>query len=40
VSVIDHEFEFFFLSGLLGFANITMPSMLSTVTGEDLSTTF
>jgi Flp pilus assembly pilin Flp len=38
VSIINHPFQFFFLGGLLGFANITMPSMLSTVTGEDLST--
>jgi Flp pilus assembly protein TadG len=33
-------FQFFFLSGLLGFGQIAMPSMLSTITGEDLSTTF
>lgn len=38
VSIERHPFEFFFLGGLLNFANITMPSMLSTVTGEDLST--
>jgi Flp pilus assembly protein TadG len=37
VSIINHPFQFFFLGGLLSFANITMPSMLSTVTGEDLS---
>jgi hypothetical protein len=37
VSIINHPFQFFFLGGLLGFANITMPSMISTVTGEDLS---
>lgn len=36
VSLVDVPFRFFFLSGLLGFANITMPNMLSTVTGEDL----
>jgi Flp pilus assembly protein TadG len=36
VSLMNVPFKFFFLSGLLGFANITMPSMLSTVTGEDL----
>ena len=40
VSLQNVQFQFFFLSGLLGFANITMPSMLSTITGEDLSTTF
>lgn len=33
-------FQFFFLSGLLGFGQVAMPSMLSTITGEDLSTTF
>jgi hypothetical protein len=37
VSIVNHPFQFFFLGGLLGFANFTMPSMLSTVTGEDLS---
>jgi hypothetical protein len=37
MSIINHPFQFFFLGGLLGFANITMPSMISTVTGEDLS---
>lgn len=37
VSLRNVNFNFFFLSGLMGFANITMPSMLSTVTGEDLS---
>jgi Flp pilus assembly protein TadG len=37
VSIINHPFQFFFLGGLLSFANITMPSMISTVTGEDLS---
>lgn len=39
VSIVNHQFQFFFLGGLLNFANITMPNMLSTVTGEDLSTT-
>ncbi|MEO5321780.1 pilus assembly protein [Mesorhizobium sp. CC13] len=33
------NFQFFFLSGLLGFGNIAMPSMLSTVTGEDMKST-
>jgi Flp pilus assembly protein TadG len=37
VSIVNHPFQFFFLGGLLGFANITMPDMLSTVTGEDLN---
>jgi len=40
VSIVNHPFQFFFLGGLLGFANITMPDMHSTVTGEDLSTTY
>lgn len=30
-------FEFFFLGGLLGFENIDVPPMRSTVTGEDLA---
>ncbi|MER8411582.1 TadE/TadG family type IV pilus assembly protein [Mesorhizobium sp. M1342] len=33
-------FQFFFLGGLLGFGNVTMPSMLSTVTGEDMKSTW
>jgi Flp pilus assembly protein TadG len=37
VSIVNHPFQFFFLGGLLSFANITMPDMLSTVTGEDLN---
>jgi hypothetical protein len=40
VSIVGHPFQFFFLGGLLGFGNITMPSMLSTVTGEDLKSTW
>jgi Flp pilus assembly pilin Flp len=40
VSLQNVQFQFFFLSGLLGFGQIAMPSMLSTITGEDLSTTF
>ncbi|MBZ9767112.1 pilus assembly protein [Mesorhizobium sp. CA6] len=38
VSLQNRTFQFFFLGGLMGFANINMPSMLSTVTGEDLKT--
>ncbi|TPN46732.1 TadE/TadG family type IV pilus assembly protein [Mesorhizobium sp. B1-1-7] len=38
VSLQNVTFQFFFLNGLMGFSNITMPSMLSTVTGEDLKT--
>lgn len=40
VSLQNVNFQFFFLGGLLGFGNITMPSMLSTVTGEDMKSTF
>ncbi|WP_246676327.1 TadE/TadG family type IV pilus assembly protein [Mesorhizobium sp. B1-1-5] len=38
VELQNRTFQFFFLSGLMGFGNINMPSMLSTVTGEDLKT--
>ncbi|ESY41431.1 TadE/TadG family type IV pilus assembly protein [Mesorhizobium sp. RSR380A] len=40
VSIVNHPFQFFFLGGLLGFGDITMPSMLSTVTGEDMKSTW
>lgn len=39
VNLQNISFQFFFLGGLLGFGNMTMPSMLSTVTGEDLKST-
>ncbi|RWF66961.1 pilus assembly protein [Mesorhizobium sp. M4B.F.Ca.ET.190.01.1.1] len=39
-SITNHPFQFFFLGGLLGFNSITMPSMLSTVTGEDMKSTW
>ncbi|WP_245460096.1 MULTISPECIES: TadE/TadG family type IV pilus assembly protein [unclassified Mesorhizobium] len=39
VSLQNIDFQFFFLGGLLGFGNLTVPSMLSTVTGEDLKST-
>ncbi|AZO63396.1 MAG: pilus assembly protein [Mesorhizobium sp.] len=39
VSLQNINFQFFFLGGLLGFGDMTMPSMLSTVTGEDLKST-
>ncbi|TIP08271.1 TadE/TadG family type IV pilus assembly protein [Mesorhizobium sp.] len=39
VSLQNRTFQFFFLGGLLGFGNLAMPSMLSTVTGEDLKST-
>ena len=31
------QFQFFFLGGLMNFANITMPALTSTMTSEDLS---
>jgi hypothetical protein len=37
VSIQNLPFQFFFLGGLLGFANINMPGLRTTVTGEDLS---
>jgi Flp pilus assembly protein TadG len=39
VSIEGHKFQFFFIAPLLHLANssITMPNMLSTVTGEDLN---
>lgn len=40
VSLQNRTFQFFFLGGLLGFGDLNMPSMLSTVTGEDLKATF
>jgi len=41
VSIVNHPFQFFFIAALLNLTNssITMPNMLSTVTGEDLKTT-
>ena len=33
-------FDFFFLDALLSFAQLTIPSMTSTITGEDLSRTW
>lgn len=38
VSLQNINFQFFFLGGF-GFGNMTVPSMLSTVTGEDLKST-
>ncbi|QKC92173.1 pilus assembly protein [Mesorhizobium sp. NZP2234] len=40
VNLQNITFQFFFLRGLMGFTNINMPSMLSTVTGEDLKSTW
>ena len=40
VSLQNMTYQFFFLGGLVpGLSNMTMPSMLSTVTGEDLKST-
>jgi Flp pilus assembly pilin Flp len=38
VEVAGMTFDFVFLNGLLGFARINMPTMRTTITGEDLST--
>ncbi|RUW90420.1 pilus assembly protein [Mesorhizobium sp. M8A.F.Ca.ET.173.01.1.1] len=40
VSIQNHPFQFFFLAGFLRLGTITMPSMLSTVTGEDMKSTY
>lgn len=40
VSLEGLTFQFFFLGGLLGFDDIAIPSMRSTVTGEDLKSTY
>src|SRR5262249_10945936 len=37
VSLQGITFELFFLGGLMGLANIPMPSLATTITGEDLS---
>jgi len=37
VSLRNLPFRFFFLSGLMGFTNMTTPAMTTTITGEDLS---
>ncbi|WP_435053877.1 TadE/TadG family type IV pilus assembly protein [Mesorhizobium australicum] len=39
VSLQNVNYHFFFLGGLIGLDNMAMPSMLSTVTGEDLKST-
>lgn len=33
------QFQYFFLSGLLGFANVNIPAQATSITGEDLSVT-
>ncbi|MDX8435994.1 pilus assembly protein [Mesorhizobium abyssinicae] len=40
VSLKNMGYQFFFLGGLFGFGDMTMPSMLSTVTGEDLKVAY
>lgn len=37
VSIENVPFQFFFLGGLLGFTNVTMPPLTTTITGEGLS---
>jgi Flp pilus assembly protein TadG len=37
VSLQNLPFQFFFLNALMGFGNINIPSMTTTITGEDLS---
>jgi hypothetical protein len=37
VSIQNLPFQFFFLGGLLGFGDINMPALQTTITGEDLS---
>lgn len=37
VSLQNLNFQFFFLNGLMGFANLAMPPFTTTVTGESLS---
>jgi len=36
VSLQNIPFQFFFLGDLLGFRNLQIPAMITTVTGEDL----
>lgn len=40
VSLQNMTYQFFFLGGLLSLNDMTMPSMLSTVTGEDLKVAY
>ena len=37
VSLQNLPFQFFFLGGLLGFSNIAIPALTTSITGEDLS---
>jgi hypothetical protein len=36
VQLQNIPFQFFFLGGLLGFANINIPPVTTTITGEDI----
>jgi hypothetical protein len=40
VEVVGIPFRFYFLGGLMGFDDIEIPGLASTITGEDLSRTF
>jgi len=37
VSLQNLTFQFFFLGDLMGFSNLTIPPLTTTITGEDLS---
>jgi Flp pilus assembly protein TadG len=37
ISLQNIPFQFYFLAGLLGFANIQIPALTTSITGEDLS---
>ena len=39
VSLQNLPFQFFFLSGLMGFTNLRIPALTTSITGEDLSST-
>ena len=39
VALQNLPFQFFFLRGVLGFKNVTIPALTTAITGEDLSTT-
>jgi Flp pilus assembly pilin Flp len=39
LSLQNLPFQFFFLSGLLGFAKLKIPALTTSITGEDLSST-
>lgn len=37
VELVNLNFRFFFLGGIMGFGNLAIPNMTTTITGEDLS---